>query len=254
MGRDERDAIEQYYAGQEDGDIFFFYRPKGVAAASANDVKNLYMVLHPLAKDYYRVVELEGAHLPETADRTERIVGRVLKVDDKEKVIKGALDEKQTVLEGVSRVAEAAARPAAEGVYSFVEHNGAVFLVYLLEIPSIPETVQSQTGLRTEDEFLVGVYNPEFRPDTETGSAPNLSPEMRRKFGDTHLLHDDILDTIDYENITLAFYRRGQEAAREHAAAVNPMWEGFDTADIFERLQIRRERVPVETLFEGEWR
>ncbi|MBD3345218.1 MAG: hypothetical protein GF401_09175 [Chitinivibrionales bacterium] len=257
MLKEEREAVKESYAGIEDGDVFFFYRPKTDNPESAHDIQSLQLVLHPLASRKFRLLILDTAVMPQRTETFNEITGRVDCVTDKEMVIRNRLKERFGETRGIATLEKPYSRICAEGVYSLVPHNNRMYLVYLLELPALPGNAQQVLGIRREDEFLVGVYNPLFGKSEEDlereevgAEEPRYPDQLQKTFNRGHITYDVHPELLDYENARFGLFRRGSKEARTHAADVGPMWEDFDTADIFRKLEMRKERIPIVSILE----
>src|SRR5919198_4866728 len=128
----------------EEGDIFFFYRPKVGAeeVTGAEDVQRFYMVTAPEEKGAkYRLFVLGQKQLPEivegkTTSEERNWALNVLTSSNPEDIRKELLAaEYETETRGRRRVATAA--PAGEGKYTIVKHDNHTELAYTLELPEV---------------------------------------------------------------------------------------------------------------------
>ncbi|MBD3240053.1 MAG: hypothetical protein GF331_05665 [Chitinivibrionales bacterium] len=253
MLREERDAIREGYVGLEDGDLFFFYRPKHDDPHGAGDIERLSIVMHPLGERCYRVIKLQSPTLPPEGDPFGMITGEITEVTQKEELVKKQFDAINEQGRGGMIHVHPAARVCAEGVYSFVPHGGRIYLVYLVELPNAPFNIQKELGIQRESAFLLGVYNPEYRDEEAAEeSPPDYSADIRKSFGEQRLMFGDVRAMLDYERTRIGLFGRNSEVARQHTADIGPEWERLDTADIFNKLHVRSERQPVSPLM-GVW-
>src|ERR1043165_5600967 len=151
----------------EQGDIYFFYRPKKGAeeVKGIEDVRRFFMVTAPEEEEknnnksrLYRLFIIGKKSLPEVrkteARASERYwarVGGIFKEPD-ELVRELFSDE--------FRKGDAA-RPVGEGKYAIVRHHqNHAELAYILEMPKEPGEAQKELGIEKEASYIVSVINP----------------------------------------------------------------------------------------------
>ena len=257
MRKEDREAIRQNFLGQEDGHIFFFYRPRGKEAHGPQDVEKIYVVMHPFDAKSYRLIALDTASLPEEGDPFNMIVGNVLKVNDKQSVILSELGVKTEMVMGATLVAQGAARPCGEGVYTLIMQGNKAHLIYLLELPAIDGKVKEGLRIGGEGNFLVGVYNPYYESPPETQAqarGPALPESLKIKLDNERIVYDDVKELLDYEGTKLAFFRESTKHLGSIKQELHPLADNEKTADLFGDLKVQREKFPVEPLIKGEWR
>src|SRR5919199_2823812 len=136
----------------EQGDIFFFYRPKvGIEEVSdIDDVQRFYMVTAPEGEkdSKYRLFILGRKQLPEIIEGKSTSEERnwalnTLTTNNPEDIRKELLAaEYETETKGKRRVA--AAVPAGEGKYAIVKHDNHTEFAYVLELPEKPGPIQKE--------------------------------------------------------------------------------------------------------------
>ena len=133
----------------EQGDIFFFYRPKvrSETVESIDDVRRFFVVLAPDSKNLFRLLLIGKKSLPEIreteARSSERYWARVGGIfNDPAQLTKELLSKE--FREGDM------ARPAGEGKYAIVDHNKHTELVYVLELPKEAGEAQKELGIEKE--------------------------------------------------------------------------------------------------------
>ena len=113
----------------EQGDIFFFYRPKvrSENVESIEDIRRFFVVLAPESKNLYRLLVIGKKSLPEIreseARSSERYWARVGGIFD---------DPTQLTYELLSKEFRDGdmARPVGEGKYAIVDHNNHTELAF----------------------------------------------------------------------------------------------------------------------------
>src|SRR5919109_1118399 len=188
MAREEKSHII------EQGDIFFFYRPKvGTEEVSGTeDVQRFYMVTAPEGKhSKYRLFILGRKQLPEIVEGKSTSEERnwalnILTTNNSEDIRRELLAaEYETETRGMRRVAPAA--PAGEGKYSIVKHDNHTELAYALELPEVPGPTQREFEIKNEASYIVSVKNPDISVKGfaafSSARKPEYSKNLQEKFG-----------------------------------------------------------------------
>ena len=254
----EADILEQ-------GDIYFFYRPKKVAeeVKGIEDVRRFFMVTAPEEGQLYRLFVIGKKSLPEVrkteARASERYWARVGGVfKDANELIKELSSDE-------FRKGDAA-RPVGEGKYAIVKHHqNHTELAYILELPKEPGEAQKELGIEKEASYIVSVINPKkpaVSSVTDGGKYPSTEEipmypeELLKEFGDNDTfvpLSRDIR-FIDYQNaqILLTAAREGRDVIkRDIGIEIVEEDETQQSADIFNKLKVRKDQVPIRPLTEG---
>jgi len=111
----------------ERGHIYFFYRPKvdRPSARGLADIRRLYVVMHPHQRRIYRLIIIAEKRLPDVTGRGDRKSwGFVEKVGRRPEDVEDDLDPETYVTRTRGERHLPAARPAGEGVYALVPHEG----------------------------------------------------------------------------------------------------------------------------------
>lgn len=258
MRMEDREEIRAGFLGKEDGNIYFFYRPKALEAHSSEDVAEIYLILHPFDLKVYRLIALNSSKLPEEGDEYNLISGRVGKVNSKPQVIMKELEARTEMIWGVPRVKQSAARPCGEGVYTLIEKNRQTHLVYVLELPNLDGKLKGALRINEKGSFTVGVYNPYYEylaePFETYPSGPALSESLKAKLDGERLVTDSVEELLNYETINIALFRESLLDLEFMEKDLRPFRKTEATADIFADLKIQKEHFPCEPLLKGEWR
>ena len=159
-----------------------------------------------------------------------------------------------------------AARPVGEGKYTIVKHHqNHTELAYILEMPKQPGEAQKELGIEKEASYIISVINPRKPaassvadggkyPSTE--EIPMYPEELLEEFGDDDTFVPLSRDTrfIDYQNaqISLTGAREGRDAIkRDIGIEIVEEDETQQSADIFNKLKVRKDQVPIGPLTEG---
>jgi hypothetical protein len=211
----------------ERGGILFFYRPRvDVEEADAfEDVQRFFIVLRPDETRRVRRIVIGRKRLPDP-EAHERAWGLVVEVGDDP-------DELGEEL-----------RPAGEGVYSIVDHDGHTHLAYALELPREPGEVQRAFRIEHEASYIVALKNPQAEPRTR-GDFPD---DLLQRFGGRRFISVTPPSLLDYEGIELVLIGAARHAEAELGIDLDADLEQVENADILQDLRVR------EPLEEGTWR
>jgi hypothetical protein len=247
----------------EEGDIFFFYRPKvrSEKVESIEDVRRFFVVLAPESKDkkdLYRLLVIGKKSLPEVreteARSSERFWARIGGIFDHPTQLTKEL------LSNEFREGDIA-RPVGEGKYAIVNHSNHTELAFVLELPKELGEAQKELGIEKEASYIITVINPkitrrgEHLPTTE--EAPRYPESILKDFSDDEnfVPLSRNLKFIDYQNtqIILIGARKGKATlTQELGITVENENENERSADIFTRLRIQKDQVPIKPLIRGE--
>src|SRR6476646_1280537 len=255
----------------EQGDIYFFYRPKKGAeeVKRIEDIRRFFMATATEEEEdnnksrLYRLFIIGKKSLPEVrkteARASERYwarVGGIFKEPD---------ELARELYSDEFRKGDAA-RPVGEGKYAIVRHyQNHTELAYILELPKEPGEAQKELGIEKEASYIVSVINPKKPvasstvdggkyPTTE--EIPMYPEELLKGFNDSDIFVPLSRDTrlIDYQNaqILLTAAREGRDVIkRDIGIEIIDEDETQQSADIFNKLNLRREQVTIRPLTEG---
>lgn len=251
----DRDAIRKGFVGQEDGHIYFFYRPKGIEAKGPEDVSNILFIMHPFDSKNYRLISLDSPQFPSLDARFNMITGYVMNVDSKQNIILDELNRKVEVVDGSARISQESSRPCGEGVYTIVSHNDQAHLVYILEIPRNDGKVKNELHIDDEGVFLFGIYNPYYE-SSESQLSPSLSlPEnLKALLNNDRIIYDHIPVFLNYAGIKFALFRLPADSLMSVKKQIGSLPDTEKTADILHDLKLQKENFPTEPMFKGKWK
>src|ERR671911_621660 len=268
----------------EQGDIFFFFRPKVSATdiKSIDDVRRFYMVLcpedeqkiidetnndtNPKEKKIYRLLIIGKKSLPEIrkseARSSERFWAQVGGIFFDSKKLGEDLTSEEF------RKGDAA-RPVGEGKYAIIEHQNHTELAFILEMPQEIGEAQKELGIQKEATYIITVINPN-KPVPEGYSTAQAErpkyPEDIEKYlnniQDKFISLSQNLNLINYQNaqVVLIGAREGKDIIKQEIGLdIETEDEGGDkenissSADIFTKLKIRKEQVPIKPIIEGKF-
>src|ERR671922_2779676 len=155
----------------EQGDIYFFYRPKKDAqeVKGVEDVRRFFMVTAPEKEvkeqqentnnrsQLYRLFVIGKKSLPEIrktgARSSERYWARV------GGIFKDPNELTKELFSDEFRKGDRA-RPVGEGKYAIVKRQNHAELAYILEMPKEPGEAQQELGIEKEASYIISVINP----------------------------------------------------------------------------------------------
>jgi hypothetical protein len=255
----------------EQGDIYFFYRPKKGAeeVKGIEDVRRFFMVTAPEQENnnskknpLYRLFVIGKKSLPEIrkteARSSERYWARVGGIfTDPNELTKELFSDE-------FRKGDAA-RPVGEGKYAIIKHQNHTELSYILEMPKEPGEAQRELGIEKEASYIISVINPKKSaasavpeggnyPSTE--EIPMYPEELLKEFNDSDIFVSLTRDTrfIDYQNaqVILTGVREGKDVIKHDIGIeISDEDETQQSADIFTKLKVRKDQVPIKPLTEG---
>jgi hypothetical protein len=240
------------------GDVFFFYRPRvgTTEVRTLDDVQRFFVLLAPDARPRVRRLVVGRKRLPDTT-RHEREWAFVSDVTDDPEPIREELGPRryETRTRGV-RV-EREARAVGEGRYAIVDHDGHSHWAYVLDLPHEPGDAQRTFRIEREASYVVAVRNPDAPTPPGVGLRPSQRPEyppqLRERF-DGRRFAPLTPELLDYPGTEVVLIGASEDVDRELGIQLDPDDERLETADLFRRLRIRPEDLPVEPLDRGELR
>ncbi|MDP9015785.1 MAG: hypothetical protein M3M87_03385 [Thermoproteota archaeon] len=260
----------------EQGDIYFFYRPKknSQEVKGIEDVRRFFMVTSPETdsntnskksgskskveeNQFYRLFVIGKKSLPEIrkseARSSERYWARVGGIfEDKNELTKELFSDE-------FRKGDAA-RPVGAGKYVIVRHQNHAEIAYILETPEKPGEAQQELGIEKEASYIISVINPKQPSPSGYPSAeesPKYPEEVLKEFDKNENFVSLAKDTklINYQNaqIILIGAREGKDTiSKEFGLEIGAEEEGKrKSSDVFNRLSIRKGEVPTRPLIEG---
>jgi hypothetical protein len=251
----------------EQGDIYFFYRPKKGAeeVKSIEDIRRFFMVTAPEEESnkgrLYRLFVIGKKSLPEVrkteARASERYWARV------GGIFKDPNELTKELLSDEFRKGDAA-RPVGEGKYAIVKHQNHAELAYILEMPNEPGEAQNELGIEKEASYVISVISPKkpaassiptggSYPSTE--EIPMYPEEVLKEFNDSDIFVSLARNTklIDYQNaqVILIGAREGRDVIKSEIGIEIAESSQENSADIFNKLKLRKDQVPIRPLTEG---
>jgi hypothetical protein len=240
----------------ESGNIYFLYRPKvqHEQARKKDDVERFYMVLSPEGKKIYREIIIGQKELPDI-EKQERNWGFVKMVVKDAKELEGEFAEVEYSTKTKGERKLAAARPAGEGVYAIVRHDGHTHLAYSLELPEKPRQVQQEFRIKDEASYIISIKNPKKGSPPKAGLRGEQKAEYPEKlqevFRDRNFADADPPELLDFEGAEIMLIGAREDPEKELDVKMGAEHETEASADIFRDLKLNRQKHPLKQLFEG---
>jgi len=251
----------------EQGDIFFFYRPKvdTEEVERIKDVQRFYLITSPEKrnKNIYRLFLIGQKQLPEIVEGRSTSKERnwalnVLTTSNSEDIRRELLAaEYTTETRGKRRIA--AAVPVGEGKYCIVKHDNHTELAYILELPKIPGSTQREFEIKKEASYIISVKNPDitvpgYAAFSTEDKKPKYPKHIMEEFGDRRWIDVEDPELLNYENTqVLLIGARKEDVEEELGIEIDEEKETERSADMFKELKIRKEQVPLKPLLEGKF-
>lgn len=223
------------------GDIYFFYEPTRKATRrrlqrveGPQDVERLLIVLSGDREfgRHCRLLELQGPSFPVASPGmpSPKVTARVTAVSHRPEDIDKALAARTARETTSRRWPGPVQRPAGEGRYALVDHDGHSDLDYVLELPATPGPVQRELGVLPQATYQVRMQvHGETRPVAEPAAIDAAGTEL----------------TMELESA---------EVPREVHEQMMVQRESPDTAEVFAELKLRRSIYPLDPLYTGQWK
>jgi hypothetical protein len=240
----------------EQGDIFFFYRPRlGVDAVDElTDVQRFFFILRPDGSSRFRRIIVGRKRLPDPAahERTWAFVAEVAEQPEElHKELESTTYETRT--RGIRVQPEA--RPAGEGRYAIADHSGHTHLAYVLELPNKPGPAQEAFRIRPEASYVVAVRNPLDEGPPGVGLRPaqraQYPPELQERFGGRRFAPLDDPRFLDYEGAELVLNGAAEDVEAELGIKLDAERAALEDADLFRQLRLKPGELPTEPLEDG---
>jgi hypothetical protein len=243
----------------ERGDIYFVYRPRveQKSAAGIEDIQRFFVILSPRGRHLHRLIVIGRKRLPEIEDVHERNWGFVQTVARNPDELEGELGRivYDTKTRGERHLAPA--RPAGEGVYAIVNHDGHTHLAFELELPAQPGEVQEELNIPKQASYIIAIRNPDIAtppglglPDEE---RPELPDRLQARFRGRRFVPADPPDFLDREGAECVLIGADEDVSEELGLTLNAQHETMKTAEIFNELHLEPREHPLKPLFEGKW-
>ena len=123
-------------------------------------------------------------------------------------------------------------------------------------MPKEPGEAQRELGIEKEASYIISVINPKIPKSSNlptTEEPPKYPEEVLKEFDETENFVSLAKDTkfIDYQNaqIILVGAREGRDVIKSEIGI--EIQESLQSADIFNKLRVRKDKVPIKPLMEG---
>jgi hypothetical protein len=246
----------------EQGDVFFFYRPKvdTEEVEDLSDVQRFYMITAPEDNNKYRLFLIGQKQLPEIVEgkstSEEKNWALNILTTSSPKDIQRELMPAEYTTETRGKRRLAAAVPAGEGKYVIAKHDNHTEFAYVLELPKTPGPTQREFEIKKEASYIISVKNPDVKVPGFVASEknPDYPETLKEKFGDKRWINVEEPDFLNYENTQLLLIgARKKNVEEELGIDIDEEKETEKSADLFKELKVRKEQVPLKPLLKGEF-
>jgi hypothetical protein len=253
----------------EQGDIYFFYRPKknSLKVKDIDDIRRFFMVTVPDGQNnrgtskntrgkFYRLFVIGKKSLPEIrkseARASERYWARVGGIfEDQNDLMKELFSDE-------FRKGDAA-RPVGAGKYIIARHQKHAEIAYVLETPDKPGEAQEELGIEKEASYVITVINPKSPVPEGFPSAeehPKYPDKVLKEFDEsenfTTLFTDTQLINFPNAQIILIGAREGKDIIKQDLGIdIDYDNKKKKDLDILNKLKTSFKNVPTKPLTEG---
>ena len=259
MARRKEDNKKNDIQTLEQGDIYFFYRPRveEEQPEGLSDVQRFNVVLS--SDGFYRLLVVGHKQMPGPEQRGHRKYwGFVEMVADNADTIRDELSGTEYGTKTRGERFQPGARPAGEGVYRILRHGDHTHLVYSLELPQEPGDVQQELQIEEEASYIISVKNPEQGGPQAPGLAKDqpvdYPQDLMDVFDGRKFANVDPPDLLNYDGAEFILIPASGDIDKELGIELNADRESLDSADLFKDLRIDKKTRPTEPLTKGEWK
>src|SRR4051812_30593955 len=191
----------------EQGDAFFFYRPRVGAAevSDLGDVQRFFLILKPDGDRRYRRLIVGRKRLPDPGSH-EREWAFVVEVTDDPAELREEMEE------------EPRARPAGAARYVVADHGGHTHLAYALAQAQDDARLQRDLNILPEASYVIAVRNPDAPAPPGAGLPEHrraqYPPELRERFAGRRFIPADPPALLDYPGAELVLIGAAEDASR----------------------------------------
>ncbi|MGQ4877255.1 DUF2795 domain-containing protein [Billgrantia sp. LNSP4103-1] len=233
----------------EQGEIYFFYRPKVNAekVESLDDVQRFHVVLAPDDRQTVRLFLVGKKRLPEIIEGKPKSTAREWMMNDltgKPKEIGKALAPLEYATKTRGEQEQGEAIPAGEGRYAIFERDSSSRLAYRLTRPETPGKAQRELGILAEGSYIISVRNPAIDVPGFPDAKPSFPKELEKKFADKRWIDIDDARLLDYEKAQLLMIGAHDDLNEEGV-------EIGGKANLFKTLGLNEREWPTEALKSG---
>lgn len=233
----------------EQGDIYFFYRPKvntrGVQ--SIDDVQRLHMVLAPDHSTTARLFLIGKKRMPEIMKGKSKSTAREWMMNDmsgKPKEVGEALVPLEYTTRTKGEQEQGEAIPVGEGRYAIFTQEDSSRLAYRLSSPKSPGKAQSQLGILAEASYIISVRNPKIDVPGFPDAKPDYPKSLEKKFADKRWIDIDDGKLLDYINAQFLLIGAHDDLSEESISITGQ-------ATLFKTLGLKQREWPTEALKGG---
>lgn len=234
----------------EQGDIYFFYRPKvnTQSVQSLDDVQRLHMVLVPDHSATARLFLVGKKRMPEILKGRSKSTAREWIMNDMSGTPK-QVGEALVPLEYTTRTQgeqeQGEAIPVGEGRYTIFTRENSSRLAYQLSSPKSPGKAQSQLGILAEASYIISVRNPSLDVPGFPDAKPDYPKHLEKKFADKRWIDIDDSKLLDYTNAQLLLIGAHDDLSEESISITGQ-------AALFKTLGLKQREWPTEALEGGQ--
>lgn len=243
----------------EEGNIYFVYQPKVEQedVQSLKDVQQFNIVLGPHGRTWFRLIKVGKKTLPDPTETSQAFWCFVAAATESSQELESGLQRETYDTKTMGERVQPAARPVGEGVYKLVEYDDQTRLVYALELPKQLGEAQKAFNIRQTGNYAISVKNPAKGSPPgqgfqEPGRKADFPSSLTNLFSDRRFISLERAEFLDYVDAEILLISTYADSAEDVGATLNPQDEDEQTAEIINKLRMRKTRHPLEPLLTGE--
>ncbi|HKP96694.1 MAG TPA: hypothetical protein VJ385_13125 [Fibrobacteria bacterium] len=187
----------------EEGEIFFYFRPRAGGDDPDGDGRRLFMILHPLRKSRYRLIALGRRHTPAFKGAAPRLRASIDKVMPTLEELREALTAQEYRAGNRGNRIRPAALQAAEGIYAILKYRDDTHLIYALDQPVRDGGLLEEMGVSQEGGYTANVRNPDSVEGAGSGRHPDFPGPLLERFQGKESIPVDPVEFLNAEGAEL---------------------------------------------------
>ena len=251
----------------EKGNIFFFYRPRESVPhpKGPNDLERVYFMLLPDDQQHHQNRLFDVAHgvfpwiVPGKALPEERDWAFVMDVNHDPKAVLNDLEKNVQGTRPSGQRARPWARPAGEGRYALVTHDGHTHQAYYLGMPKQAGKVQQELQVKPEGSYIISIKQPYAPSEIQLNEQPNYPSELRKLFDGQSWIPAVPTDFLDYKYTQILLIGARTDVQKELGITLDAERENAAAKAVFEMLHEDAQHAKaygvdlLEPLVQGHW-
>lgn len=205
----------------EEGEIFFYFRPRTGSDDPEGESKRFFMILHPMRKPSYRLIVLGKHHAPAIKGGVPRLRASIDRVMSSLEELRAELVPQEYRTGNRGQRIRPAALQAAEGIYAILKYNDNTHIIYALDHSVHGSGLLEEMGVAQEGGYTANVRNPDSAGTADSGKHPDFPGHLRERFAGRDSIPVDPVDFLNEEGAELILTGVMRDPAEELGLEVN---------------------------------